>query len=800
MDGEMIQRTPAPRAQFQGTQPPQPPVQAPPSGPIGSFAPQPNPQQPYQPPVRPAVPPPVTSTPGTNITTFGGFRPQNPPQGVPPQSTIPLNSQPIRPQPLPPQAQPPLRRLDSQSIIPVQNPAAPYPRPINPQPPGVRPQLPPGQIQRPPNYPPNQPPGSFRPQQPPLQGPLNRAPFPQQQQQQPRPQFVRQPGVQQPIPGPRPAFVGQPPRPIQAPIRQPIIPPGYQQNLTPSTMASEVAKIPENPGQYQSGHNDDDDVVMGRMQTPTFSPVPPVQSRPPSSNFTQNNNPPPTATFGKIPENSSKTPSPQPPQTTFQPQPLQRNENNRSIPSRPPSVIENAKPTIPETNGIAPKPYVNSGGPPSGPVRGDTVVYSVKPGEPAAMSGFRPNNPPTGSFKPQVESQPLSSQSSVEDTTEKGPISKPTPQAHPREPPRPSVVQPQAAMNQGQQQRPPPPQRIERESISAKGRPSVPNNEAPVKRPQLITSGRKASKGDNDSGVDESTQGNERNGPGSPGSPVKSPTKIPGLSRPASTTPSVKSRSTSKSRLSLSDKTPEEPVKKVPMNKIQVGGAPSPNLKAVKSKIGSLENATHKPGGGNVKIETKKVEIRAAPRIAAKNDAYMPRGGDKKIVQNKLQWSAKSKIGSLENAHHKPGGGDKKIESQKIDFNVKAKPKIGSKDLIKHIPGGGDVKIQSHKLDIKAQSKVGSLDNMKHRPGGGDKKIFDDKDYLRNIDHPITPAPSTQTWRSAQLSTSMSLPAECLVMSVMSASSYSMGDSSARKRQRSAKIGRAIHPQPFRNY
>jgi hypothetical protein len=32
------------------------------------------------------------------------------------------------------------------------------------------------------------------------------------------------------------------------------------------------------------------------------------------------------------------------------------------------------------------------------------------------------------------------------------------------------------------------------------------------------------------------------------------------------------------------------------MNKIEVGNAPSPNLKKVASKIGSLENATHKPG------------------------------------------------------------------------------------------------------------------------------------------------------------------------------------------------------------
>lgn len=63
------------------------------------------------------------------------------------------------------------------------------------------------------------------------------------------------------------------------------------------------------------------------------------------------------------------------------------------------------------------------------------------------------------------------------------------------------------------------------------------------------------------------------------------------------------------------------------------------------------------------------------------------------IQQVKLTWNAKSKVGSLENATHKPGGGDKKIESVKLDFKEKAKPKIGSKDNVKHQPGGGVVKV-----------------------------------------------------------------------------------------------------------
>lgn len=64
-----------------------------------------------------------------------------------------------------------------------------------------------------------------------------------------------------------------------------------------------------------------------------------------------------------------------------------------------------------------------------------------------------------------------------------------------------------------------------------------------------------------------------------------------------------------------------------------MGAAPSPNLKVVKSKIGSLQNAHHKPGGGNVKIENRKLDFaKAQPKIAAKNDNYCPSGGTKKVT------------------------------------------------------------------------------------------------------------------------------------------------------------------------
>lgn len=69
----------------------------------------------------------------------------------------------------------------------------------------------------------------------------------------------------------------------------------------------------------------------------------------------------------------------------------------------------------------------------------------------------------------------------------------------------------------------------------------------------------------------------------------------------------------------------------------------------------------------------------------------------------KLQWNAKSKVGSLDNATYKPGGGDKKIETVKLDFKDKAKPKVGSKENAKHVPGGGTVKV---KLVLKSYLQI----------------------------------------------------------------------------------------------
>jgi hypothetical protein len=54
------------------------------------------------------------------------------------------------------------------------------------------------------------------------------------------------------------------------------------------------------------------------------------------------------------------------------------------------------------------------------------------------------------------------------------------------------------------------------------------------------------------------------------------------------------------------------------------------------------------------------------------------------------------------------------------------------------------LQIINEKLEVKAESKIGSLDNVGHKPGGGEKKIYDDKEYLKNIEHPVPITPPSQ--------------------------------------------------------
>uniref|UniRef100_A0A8B9BXX1 Microtubule-associated protein n=1 Tax=Anser brachyrhynchus TaxID=132585 RepID=A0A8B9BXX1_9AVES len=113
-------------------------------------------------------------------------------------------------------------------------------------------------------------------------------------------------------------------------------------------------------------------------------------------------------------------------------------------------------------------------------------------------------------------------------------------------------------------------------------------------------------------------------------------------------------------------------------SRIQPSAAPMPDLKNVKSKIGSTENLKHQPGGGKVQIVYKPVDLSHVT----------------------------SKCGSLGNIHHKPGGGQVEVKSEKLDFKDKVQSKIGSLDNISHVPGGGNKKIETHKLTFRENAKA----------------------------------------------------------------------------------------------
>ncbi|XP_042576529.1 microtubule-associated protein tau-like isoform X5 [Cyprinus carpio] len=123
-------------------------------------------------------------------------------------------------------------------------------------------------------------------------------------------------------------------------------------------------------------------------------------------------------------------------------------------------------------------------------------------------------------------------------------------------------------------------------------------------------------------------------------------------------------RTPPKSPGSLRSRTPIAPV------------APLPDLKNIKSKIGSTENIKYQPGGGKVQIVHKKIDLS----------------------------NVQSKCGSKVNIHHKPGGGNVEIKSEKLDF--KGQSKVGSLENIGHVPGGGQRRIESHKLSFREQAKA----------------------------------------------------------------------------------------------
>ncbi|XP_039532428.1 microtubule-associated protein 4 isoform X9 [Pimephales promelas] len=152
------------------------------------------------------------------------------------------------------------------------------------------------------------------------------------------------------------------------------------------------------------------------------------------------------------------------------------------------------------------------------------------------------------------------------------------------------------------------------------------------------------------------------------------------------------------------------PVPRAPRN-TRITNAPLPDLKNVRSKIGSTDNMKYQPGGGKVSAAQGKTD--ALPKTSQ---------GKVQIVHKKLDFShVTSRCGSKDNIKHVPGGGNVQILNKKVDLS-KVTAKCGSKDNMKHKPGGGDVKIESHKVNVNAKAKVGSLDNVGHEPGSNNVK------------------------------------------------------------------------------
>ncbi|XP_012510704.1 PREDICTED: microtubule-associated protein tau isoform X6 [Propithecus coquereli] len=170
-------------------------------------------------------------------------------------------------------------------------------------------------------------------------------------------------------------------------------------------------------------------------------------------------------------------------------------------------------------------------------------------------------------------------------------------------------------------------------------------------------------------GSGEPAKSGDRSGYSSPGSP--------GTPGSRSRTPSLPTPPTREPKKVAVVRTPPKSPSSA-KSRLQTAPVPMPDLKNVRSKIGSTENLKHQPGGGKVQIVYKPVDL-------------------SKVT---------SKCGSLGNIHHKPGGGQVEVKSEKLDFKDRVQSKIGSLDNITHVPGGGNKKIETHKLTFRENAKA----------------------------------------------------------------------------------------------
>ncbi|XP_042530036.1 microtubule-associated protein tau isoform X1 [Dipodomys spectabilis] len=201
-------------------------------------------------------------------------------------------------------------------------------------------------------------------------------------------------------------------------------------------------------------------------------------------------------------------------------------------------------------------------------------------------------------------------------------------------------------------------------------------------------------------GTGESAKSGDRSGYSSPGSP--------GTPGSRSRTPSLPTPPTREPKKVAVVRTPPKSPSST-KSRLQTAPVPMPDLKNVRSKIGSTENLKHQPGGGKVQIINKKLDLSNVQSKCGSKDniKHVPGGGSVQIVYKPVDLSkVTSKCGSLGNIHHKPGGGQVEVKSEKLDFKDRVQSKIGSLDNITHVPGGGNKKIETHKLTFRENAKA----------------------------------------------------------------------------------------------
>ncbi|XP_045560697.1 microtubule-associated protein 2 isoform X10 [Salmo salar] len=234
-----------------------------------------------------------------------------------------------------------------------------------------------------------------------------------------------------------------------------------------------------------------------------------------------------------------------------------------------------------------------------------------------------------------------------------------------------------------------------------------------------------------------------------PGSTAISPGTPPSYSYSCRTPGTPLTPGTPRSRSLLQEKkvallrTPPKSPATTP-KQLRILNQPLPDLKNIKSKIGSTDNIKYQPKGGQIQILNKKLDFSHVQSKCGSKDnmKHSPRGGHVLIPSVKLDFShVQSRCGSLDKRQYAAGGGNVQIQTKKIDLSH-VTSKCGSLDNIRHRPGGGNVRIESVKLDFKdkAQPKVGSLDNAHHTPGGGHIMIESHKLLFRDtakarVDH-----------------------------------------------------------------